>query len=113
MGPRQRYHIENIKAALDAPGEWFLDRGGDLFYIPLPGEDMAKAEVVAPLLTGLVRFAGDPHSGRLVEHVTLRGLSFQHARFPLPAQGLNGLQAAMSLTAAGCRRRSRPTGRSM
>ncbi len=47
-GPSQRYHIENVKAALDAPGEWFLDRNGDLFYIPLPGEDPAKAEVVAP-----------------------------------------------------------------
>jgi len=37
-GPHQRFHIENIKAALDSPGEWFLDRGGDLFYIPLPAK---------------------------------------------------------------------------
>jgi hypothetical protein len=99
-GPRQRYHIENVKAALDAPGEWFLDRNGDLFYIPRPGEDMAKAEVVAPLLGDLVRFVGDAKSGRFVEHITLRGLSFQHARFPLPAKGLNSLQAAMSLSSA-------------
>ena len=51
----RRYHIENIKAALDAPGEWFLDRNGDLFYIPLPGEDPAKAEVVAPVINDMVR----------------------------------------------------------
>ena len=62
-GPNQRYHIENVKAALDAPGEWFLDRNGDLFYIPLPGEDLPKAEVVAPVLAG-VGAAGRRSAGR-------------------------------------------------
>jgi hypothetical protein len=99
-GPRQRYHIENVKAALDAPGEWFLDRGGDLFYIPRPGEDMTKVEVVAPPLTELVRFAGDPAHHRLVEHITLRGLCFQHARFPLPPAGMSSAQAAVGMSAA-------------
>ncbi len=99
-GSNQRYHIENVKAALDAPGEWFLDRNGDLFYIPLPGEDMTKAEVVAPAVVGLVRFAGDPQGGRFVEHVALRGLSFQHDRCPLPAAGYNSGQAAVEMPAA-------------
>jgi hypothetical protein len=98
--PKQRYHIENVKAALDAPGEWFLDRNGDLFYVPLPGEDLPKAEVVAPALTGLVRFAGDPAGGRFVEHIALRGLSFQHDRYPLPPQGHNDAQAAVGVSAA-------------
>ena len=84
QGWAQRYQIENIKAALDAPGEWFLDRNGELSYIPLPGEDMEKAEVVAPMLTELVRFAGDPQGRRYVEHITLKGLSFQHTRCPVP-----------------------------
>jgi hypothetical protein len=95
-----RYTIENIKAALDAPGEWFLDRSGDLFYIPLPGEDMTKAEVVAPALTELVRLAGDPRGGRYVEHITLRGLRFQHCRCPVPPQGHNNAQAAVGLSSA-------------
>ncbi len=99
-GPRQRYHIENVKAALDAPGEWFLDRGGDLFYIPLPGEDMAKAEVVAPVLTDLVRFAGDPKSGRFVEHITLRGLWFQHAGFRCRPRGMTTCRRRSSMPAA-------------
>ena len=38
----QRYHLENFRAALDAPGEWFLARDGTLSYIPLPGEDMTQ-----------------------------------------------------------------------
>lgn len=98
--PRQRYHIENIKAALDAPGEWFLDRNGDLFYIPLPGEDMTKAEVIAPMLGELVHFDGDPKAGQYVEYITLDGLSFQHARFALPPEGSNDGQAAVSMPAA-------------
>jgi hypothetical protein len=99
-GTSERYHIENIKAALDAPGEWFLDRGGDLFYIPLPGEDMAKAQVVAPVLSGLVRFAGDPGQGHFVEHILFKGLSFQHDQYRLPPQGHGDGQAAISMPAA-------------
>ena len=99
-GPNQRYHIENFKAALDAPGEWFLDRGGDLFYIPLPGEDPAKAEVVAPVLSGLVRFAGDPDQGHYVEYITLKGLSFQHDQYRLPPQGHGDSQAAVTMPTA-------------
>jgi hypothetical protein len=98
--PNQRYHIENIKAALDAPGEWFLDRNGELRYIPLPGEDMAKAEVTAPVLTELVRFAGDPQAGRYVESIAFKGLTFQHAQYPLPPHGHSDVQAAVTVPAA-------------
>ena len=99
-GPSQRFHIENIKAALDAPGEWFLDHSGDLFYMPLPGEDPAKADVVAPVLAGLVRLAGDPQNGQYVEYITLKGLSFQHDRYPLPPGGHNNAQAAVNMPSA-------------
>lgn len=99
-GPNQRYHIENIKTALDAPGEWFLDRDGDLFYIPLPGEDLAKAEVVAPRIDGFVRLAGDSRNGRYVEHLAFQGLSFQYAQYPLPPKGHFGGQAAVTVPAA-------------
>jgi hypothetical protein len=100
LEPRQRYHLENFRAALNAPGEWFLDRSGDLFYMPLPGEDLAKLEVTAPALTTLVQFAGDPAQGQYVEDLTLKGLSFRHSRYPLPAQGLSDGQAATSMPAA-------------
>jgi len=48
-GADQRYYLENFRAALDAPGEWFLARDGTLSYIPLPGEDMTQAQVIAPV----------------------------------------------------------------
>ena len=99
-GPNQRYHIENVKSALDAPGEWFLDRSGDLFYIPLPGEDMTKAEVVAPVLHSLVRMAGDPQGGHYVEHIRFQGLSFQYEQYALPAKGHGDSQAGVTLPSA-------------
>ncbi len=76
----QRYHVENIREALDAPGEWYLDRkSGVLEYYPLPGENMAKAEVIAPALTQLVLIDGDWAKDQPVHDVTFRGISFQHA----------------------------------
>lgn len=76
----QRYHVENVREVLDVPGEWYLDRAtGRLEYYPLPGEDLGKAEVVAPVLTQLVIIDGDWAGGQLVHDVTFRGLSFQHA----------------------------------
>ncbi len=67
----QRYHLENFRAALDQPGEWFLDRDGTLFYKPRPDEDMRKANVVAPVCDRFLRIAGEPKLGLYVEHVTL------------------------------------------
>ncbi|MCX5674303.1 MAG: right-handed parallel beta-helix repeat-containing protein [Planctomycetota bacterium] len=98
--PAQRYHLENFKEALDAPGEWFLDRGGTLYYKPLPGEDAATAEVFAPAVETLVRFAGDPAAGKLVEHITLKGLAFRHGQYLTPPKGDSTVQAAFSVPAA-------------
>lgn len=106
-GPSQRYHVENFRAALDSPGEWFLDRGGTLWYWPLPGEDMEKAEVVAPAISGLVRLAGEPAKRRFVEHLTFKGLAFLHDSYPLPPGGHADGQASVTtpaaITADGCR----------
>jgi hypothetical protein len=95
-----RFHLENFKAALDAPGEWFLSRDGTLHYKPLPGEDMAKAEVVAPVATKLVILAGQPEAGKFVEHVTLKGLTFEYQERVLPATGYAPYQAAFATEAA-------------
>ncbi len=100
-GERQRYHVENFRAALDAPGEWFLGRDGVLHYIPLPGEDMATAEVIAPAgAQPFVEFAGELALGRPVEHITLRGLAFRHGQYILPAEGHGDGQAAVTIPAA-------------
>src|SRR5262249_56337577 len=38
-GGPARYWVENVFEALDAPGQWYLDRPqGRLYYLPMPGE---------------------------------------------------------------------------
>ncbi|MDA3924968.1 MAG: right-handed parallel beta-helix repeat-containing protein [Kiritimatiellae bacterium] len=94
-----RFHLENFRAALDAPGEWFLARNGTLFYYPLPGEKIATAKVVAPTTKQFLVVAGDPANGKFVEHITFRGLNFRHAEWITPPEGFEGEQAASSLEA--------------
>ncbi len=99
--PRQRYYVENVREALDAPGEWYLDRArGVLLYRPRPGEDMTKAEVIAPRLDRLVEFRGNPDARQFIDHVTLRGLTFCHEDWVLEPQGHSDPQAVVTAPAA-------------
>jgi len=94
-----RYHLENLAGALDAPGEWFADADGTLRYLPRPGETSA-APAVVPALERLLVVAGDPAAGRLVEHLVFRGLAFRHAGLPMARTGFEPSQAAFSIGAA-------------
>lgn len=98
-GPNMRYHVENVKAALDQPGEWFLDRDGTLYYMPLPGQDMTKAEVIAPVVPEFIRIEGQSDLGLPVEDVAFEGLSFQHGQYLLPPTGHADGQAEYSIPA--------------
>lgn len=74
-----RYYIEHAPDALDAPGEWYLDReAGELLYRPLPGETPATAEVIAPVLEQMLILRGDRTAETYVEHIVFDGLSLQH-----------------------------------
>ena len=97
LGPSVRYYIEGLLAALDQPGEWHLDRArGLLYHYPLPGEDMREAEVIAPALCqSLVLARGDWRLGLYVEHLVLRGLSFQHADADLSPDHGHSVQGAV------------------
>jgi hypothetical protein len=91
--------VENARGFLDAPGEWFLARDGTLFYQPRPGEDLATAEVVAPVVDKFLIFKGDPAAGRFIEHVTIKGLAFHHAQWLTPPAGFEPNQAAAPIDA--------------
>ena len=80
-----RYHVENIFEALDEPGEWYLDRAtGVLSYWPMPGENLHRAEVVAPVVRQtLVAFQGAAAKKQYVEYLRFAGLSFQHTDYLL------------------------------
>ena len=98
---KQRYVVENCREALDSPGEWYFDRKTRvLHYWPVAGEDVLRALVEAPALTELVRFDGDPPTGRFVHHIALSGLSFQHVDWAVPNKGCADGQAAAFLDTA-------------
>ncbi len=96
LGPEVRYYVENSRAALDAPGEWFADQAaGRFYYYPLPGERLDRAEVVAPAVTSsLIVITGEPEAGRYVERLTFRGLSFQHTDANLAPDYPHSVQGA-------------------
>src|SRR2546426_929052 len=83
--------------ALAEPGEWYLDRNtGVLTYWAEPGEDLARAEVIAPVLSsGLLRVEGDFTAKKPVQHVFVRGLSFAYTDWSLPENGYLDAQAAV------------------
>jgi hypothetical protein len=97
----QCYLVENHPGALDAPGEWQLDRAtGRLSVIPFAGENLAQLPAVAPVAERLVIAQGDAEQGRFVEHIRFEGISFQHGAWHLPREGHGDPQAESTLSAA-------------
>jgi hypothetical protein len=85
------YYVENALEFLDTPGEWYLDGGaGTLYYLPRPGEEIERAEVIAPVLSELVRFEGRPGEGQFIEHLAFRGVGFAHTEWYFPAGFASG-----------------------
>ena len=96
-----RYWIENTPDALDARGEWYLDRArGVVSYKPLEGENLPAEEIVAPALTQLVRLEGAPETGKFVRRVTFRGLQFSFTDWSMGPGGIADTQAASFAAAA-------------
>jgi hypothetical protein len=91
--PDGRFHVENFRAALDAPGEWYLSRNGDIFYSPLPGEDLSKAEVFAPVAEKLLTIDG-------AKDIAFKNIAFRHQQWTLPENGFGVSQAAQTIGAA-------------
>jgi len=95
-----RYWVENAADALDAPGEWFLDRRtGTLSYLAMPGEDVGKSEFVASSLPQLIRMEGKGETNEFVHDIVLRGLTFAHTDWSLPSKGYVDMQAAYDIPA--------------
>jgi hypothetical protein len=97
----KKYAVFNTREGMTRAGQWYLDRmAGRVVYWPLPGEDMAKVRVVAPVLERVVSLAGTAKAP--VEKITLRGLSLQATTTPLKPAGFGaGLyDGALNITYA-------------
>jgi len=98
-GEMARYCLENVFEALDAPGEWYLDKPkARLYYIPFPDENMEGADVIVPVLDTLVRFQGSKEHP--VSHIRLENISFRHAEWRPPANFVGAVQAAYDVPGA-------------
>jgi hypothetical protein len=98
--PNSVWYVENVFEGLTTPGQWYLDRKlGVLYYWPLAGENVEQLEFIAPVAKHWVRLVGDYKTGKLVEHVTFRGLSFQHTAWELDKKlGYSYPQNSIELT---------------
>jgi hypothetical protein len=85
--------IENAFELLDEPGEWYLDRmAKTIYYIPRPGEDMTKVEVIVPAVEKLLELRGT--LDQPVHNIHFDGITFAHAGWLLPSEiGFIDLQA--------------------
>jgi len=97
---QSRYFIENFRGALDAPGEWYLDRSGYLYYIPLENEKPESARFFAPVLKDFITITGDSLTGKKVSDIQFENVRFEMAGYTLPPNGNEAMQAASPIGAA-------------
>ncbi len=96
-----RYIVDNVFEGLDAPGEWYLDKRTDeLFYMPMPGEDMNKADIWVPVISGLLHLEGDPLRQRYVRNIHFKGITFQCSKDTLSKGDANDAQGATGVSAS-------------
>lgn len=75
--------VVNAYEFLNDPGEFFFDKTtGTLYYIPRAGEDMATADVEAPVVEKLLEVAGTSRTDR-VRNITFQGITFAHTDYNL------------------------------
>lgn len=80
--PENRFIVRNVLAALDAPGEWYLDRKTSTLYFWPPDNKLGDGEVVVPLIDCLIEAKGTipyPHGYLKV------GFKGSKQDFPMPA----------------------------
>ncbi|MBD2844085.1 Ig-like domain-containing protein [Paenibacillus sp. IB182496] len=95
------WYIENAYELLDEPGEWYLDRSTDTFYyMPRPGENMATAEVIAPVVEDLVTIRGTTLATP-ADGIHFEGLTFAYTTWLRPSSDLGHADAQNNLLRYG------------
>ena len=78
-------YVENAYELLQNAGDWYLDRsGGYIYYIPRAGENMATAQVVAPVIEKLIDGSGTSITEPL-HNITFSGITFEYGTWLQPS----------------------------
>ena len=78
-----RFFVDNIREALDSPGEWYLDRAtGTLEYWPRR-PDFVRSRIVGSCLNSLIELNGDVDKEGPVSHVRFEGFTFEATGYEL------------------------------
>lgn len=98
-GLNQRFFVENVAAALDAPGEWLWDTSG-LRYITAAADANQPLAFDMPQLDSLIVIAGNAATNAFVHDLEFRGLNFAYTRRITPDEGYVDNQAVNAVGAA-------------
>ena len=75
--------IYNAFELLNAAGQFYFDKtAGTLYYYPRAGENMATADVEAPVVETLIAIAGTSNTNR-VKNLTFQGITFANTDYSL------------------------------
>jgi hypothetical protein len=86
------YALENMRTALDAPGEWYHDAAkGELLYVPRPGERPETAKAVVPVSSRILHVSG--------RNIAFKGVTFAYCGYDV-TKGDVGVQAQYMAPAA-------------
>ncbi len=96
LDPKANFTIRNAYELMKNPGEFYFNRQTHTLYYYSNGEDMSKAEVIAPLSEGLVRIAGRSPEKR-AKNIVFTGLTFSFDHWRLEkvgdSRGMVGVQS--------------------
>ncbi|MCW2930744.1 MAG: hypothetical protein JWM19_1706 [Actinomycetia bacterium] len=91
--------VQNAYELLGTPGQFYLDSAhGTMYYVPRPGENLATADVEAPVLQTLVQGSGTATSP--LRDISFSGLTFAYATWLAPgsSSGYAEAQAGWHIT---------------
>ena len=91
--------VENAFELLGTPGQWYFDRPANIvYYVPRPGEDLATADVEAPVLEKLI--VGEGTATQPIHNIIFKGLEFTGATWLAPSgsEGFSEIQANYCVT---------------
>ncbi len=93
----KNFVIRNAMELLDSPGEFYFNKNTQTLYYYSMGEDMAKAEVIAPTSEGLIKIQGSSTSDK-AGNLKIEGITFSHDDWQLmEVAGSHGFAGIQSL----------------